>query len=82
MFIPLPVAFRIPGHLNRDHIERYYREEVHDIHSGRYRIVICTNNHLYTAAFEGKEDRDQIWRQLDRYLTGKDRLPMYDYMEE
>lgn len=83
MFIPLPLAFNQGGKFNTAAIERYYKEETAAKASGRFRIVIdLLSNRSVAAEFDDEADRDSIYTQLDRLLTGKDKIPQYDALEE
>lgn len=81
-FIVLPERFSYRGKVNSIAIESYRKDEV-QARSGRYRIVIeLASNKALTAEFEDEAMRDKIFLLLDRHLTGKDKIPQYDALDE
>lgn len=82
MFIPLPKEFQVTGKFNIQAIERYWPDEVKAA-AGRFRLIIeLTSNKAFTAAFETREDRDRVYKQLDLFLTGRHKFLEYDVLEE
>ena len=79
MFFTLPTEFGLRGKVNSQLIERYYPEEISGKTQGHFRIVMYMgSNSLFSAEFKDEECRVKVFNQLDRFLTGRDKVPMYD----
>ena len=79
MFFSLPIEFGLRGRVNREMIERVYPEEISGKTQGHFRIVLhMASNSPYTAEFNDQESRDKVFTQLERFLTGRDKVPQFD----
>lgn len=83
MFFPLPEQFKTPGKINKNSIERYFRDEVHSRAAGRFHIVLeLASNRILTAVFEEERERDEVYRHFDRFMTEKDKVPQFDALPD
>jgi len=79
MFVELPLAFNLPGKISLNAIERYWKEDVAAKATGPYQIhVQLVSKTVYIAGFDDAGERDTVYAQFDRYLTGKDKAPQFD----
>lgn len=77
-FFALPEAFQFPGKVSTSAVESFRKDEVQS-RIGRYRIIVeLTSNKALAAAFDDEASRDKVFALLDRFLTGKDKVPQYD----
>ena len=80
-FFALPEQFKFAGKVNALQVESV-RKDVVQARAGRFRIVIeLASNKALAAEFDDEAARDKVFAQLDRFLTGKDKLPQYDTMD-
>ncbi|MBL8672683.1 MAG: hypothetical protein JNK11_18640 [Alphaproteobacteria bacterium] len=80
-FFALPEQFKFAGKVNAMAVESI-RKDVVQARAGRFRIVIeLASNKALAAEFEDEAMRDKVFMQLDRFLTGKDKLPQYDTLD-
>jgi hypothetical protein len=81
-YFSLPEQFSFRGKISNLAVESYRKDEVQS-RVGRWRIVIeLQSNKTITAAFDDEAARDKIFALLDRFLTGKDKIPQFDILEE
>jgi len=76
-----PEQFKFAGKVNALQVESI-RKDVVQARAGRFRIVVeMASNKLLAAEFDDEALRDKVFVQLDRFLTGKDKLPQYETID-
>lgn len=82
MFAALPIEFDIKGKVNFNHIERYWKEDISQQARRPFRILVKIISGVeYIAEFEDQAARDKVFSHMDRFITGKDKTPMFDAEE-
>ena len=79
MFVALPLQFQVPGRVNLDQIERFWKENISHQAKRPFQIhVKFASNVVFIAEFDDESERDTVFKHMDRFFTNKDKAPLYD----
>ncbi|MEM6491697.1 MAG: hypothetical protein AAF684_07355 [Pseudomonadota bacterium] len=79
MFVALPIQFNVPGRINLDQVERYWKEDIsHQAKRPFQMSVKFVSGVVFIADFDNATERDGVYNHMDRFFTNKDKSPLYD----